>query len=75
MITCKELIHIIRLPVGVLQISSDGDRMIEGFFGGLKFSIPGFFWIGKFGKYFLGWLDLSRDFLRYSKQNYLKIRG
>ena len=25
--------------------------MIEGFFGGLKFSIPGYFWVGKFGKY------------------------
>ena len=24
--------------------------MIEGFFWGLKFSIPGFFWVGKFGK-------------------------
>ena len=24
--------------------------MIEEFFGGLKFSIPGFFWVGKFGK-------------------------
>ena len=28
----------------------------------LKFSIPGFFWLGKFDKYFLGRLDLSRDF-------------
>ena len=37
--------------------------MIEGFFGGLKFLIAGFFWVGKFGKYFFGWLDLSRDFL------------
>ena len=36
--------------------------MIEGFFGDLKFSISGFFWVGKFGKYFFGWLDLSRDF-------------
>jgi len=51
--------------------------MIEGFFfgggGGMKFSIPGFFWVGKFGKYFLGWVDLSRDFLGI--QNNLKIRG
>ena len=39
----------------------------------LKFSIPGFFWAGKFGKYFFGWLDLSRDFLGI--QNNLKIRG
>ena len=28
--------------------------MIEGFFGGLKFAIPGFFWVRKFGKNFLG---------------------
>ena len=28
--------------------------MIEGFLGGLKFSIPGFFWVRKFGKNFLG---------------------
>ena len=28
--------------------------VIEGFFGGLKFSFPGSFWAGKFGKYFLG---------------------
>ena len=48
-------------PRGVLRISSDGgDRRI---FWGLKFFIPGFFWVGKFGKYFFGWLDLSRDFL------------
>ena len=32
--------------------------MTEGFFlFGLKFSIPGFFWFGKFDKYFLGWLE------------------
>ena len=41
--------------------------MIEGLF-----SIPGFFWVGKFGKYFLC-LDLSgyltRDFLGNSKQS------
>jgi len=40
----------------------EGWGMIEGFFGGLKFFIPGFFWVGKFGKYLFGWLDLSRDF-------------
>ena len=35
---------------GLLWISSDGDdrRIILG----LKFSIPGCFWVGKFGKYF-----------------------
>ena len=38
--------------VEVLRISSDGDL-----FFGLKFSIPGFFWVGKFGKYFYRWLD------------------
>ena len=47
--------------------------MIEGFFGGLKFSILVFFLGGKFGKYFFGWLDLSRDFLGI--QNNLKILG
>ena len=30
---------------------------------GLKFLVLGFFWVGKFVKYFFGWLDLSRDFL------------
>ena len=43
--------------------------MIEGFLGGLKFSIPGFFGGGKSGKYFLGWFDLSRDFFENSKQS------
>ena len=38
-------------------------------FLGLKFLIPGFFWVGKFGEYFLGWIDLSRDFFGYSKQS------
>ena len=32
---------------GVLGISSDGDD--RRIFLGLKFSIPGFFWVGKFG--------------------------
>ena len=32
-------------------------------FWGLKFLIPGSFWVGKFGKYFFGLLVLSRDFL------------
>ena len=50
--------------------------IIEGlfFFGrGLKFSIPGCFRVGKFGKYFFGWLDLSRGFLGI--QNNLKNCG
>ena len=37
---------------GVLGISSDGDD--RRIFLGLKFSIPGFFWVRKFGKYFFG---------------------
>ena len=61
-------------PRGVLQISSDGDnRRILGGGWGLKFSIPGCFWVGKFGKYSFGWLDLSRDFLGI--QNNLKNCG
>ena len=58
---------------GVLRISSDGDNRRIFFGGGLKFSIPGCFWVGKFGKYFFGWLDLSRDFLGI--QNHLKNCG
>ena len=51
----------------VFRISSNGeDRRIVL---GLKFSILGFFWAGKFGKYFFVWLDLSRDILGYSKQS------
>ena len=46
---------------GIFQISSDRDD--ERIFLGLKFSIPGFFWVVKFGKYFFWWPDLSRDFL------------
>ena len=38
------------LPVGVPRISSDGDE--RRIFLGLKFSIPGFFWLGEFGEYF-----------------------
>ena len=41
---------------------------------GLKFSIAGFFGVEKFGKYFFGWLYLSRDFFG-GTQNNLKIRG
>ena len=37
---------------GVLGISSDGDD--RRIFLGLKFSILGFFWVRKFGKYFFG---------------------
>ena len=34
------------------QVSSDGDD--RRIFLGLKFFIPGLFWVRKFGKYFLG---------------------
>ena len=37
---------------GVLEISSDGDD--RSIFLGLKFLIPGLFWVRKFDKYFLG---------------------
>ena len=37
------------------------------------FDSPGFLWIGKLGKYFFGWLDLSRHF--WGIRNNLKIRG
>ena len=50
---------------GVLRISSDGDD--RRIFWGLKFLIPGFFWAEKFGKHFFWSLDLTRDFLGYSK--------
>ena len=49
---------------GVLQVT----EMIKDFLS-LKVLILGFFWAGKFGKYFFGWLDFSRDFFRYSKQS------
>ena len=45
------------IPRGVLRNSSDGDDW--KIFLGLKFLIPGYFWAGKFGKYFVEWLDLS----------------
>ena len=48
-----------------LQISSDRDD--QRIFMGLKFSIPGLFWVGKFGNFLGGQLDLSRDFFGYSK--------
>ena len=37
-------------PGGVLQISSDRDY--QRALLGLKFSMPGFFWVGKFGRIF-----------------------
>ena len=41
-------------PRGVLGISSDGDD--RSIFLGLKFSIPGFFWVWKFGLGSLIWV-------------------
>ena len=61
------LLGFILSPGGFVRISSDGDD--RRIFWGLKFSIPRFFLEGKFGKYVFGWLDLSRDFLGYSKQS------
>ncbi len=39
-------------PGGVLRDPSDGD--VRRIFLGSKFSIPGFFWVGEFGRYFFG---------------------
>ena len=47
-------------PGGVLGISSDGDD--QRIFWGLKFLIPGFFWVRKFG---LGSLILVGIFWGY----------
>ena len=45
--------------------------IIEGFFFLHRFTIfnCGIFGVRRFGKYFLGWLNLSRDLLRHSKQS------
>ena len=57
---------------GVLRISIEGDD--RRIFLSLKFSLPGFLWIRKFGPLFFVWLDLTRDLSRdlwvwgYSKQ-------
>ncbi len=40
------------VPGGVLRDPSDGD--VRRIFLGSKFSIPGFFWVGEFGRYFFG---------------------
>ena len=45
---------------GVLRISSHGDDRIEIFDSGILGAVE------KFGKHFLGWHGLSRDFLVYS---------
>ena len=56
---------------GVLQISSGGDD--RRIFLGLKFLIPGFFWVG-LGSIFLGGLTLLRIFLGINSNN-LNICG
>ena len=52
------------IPRGVVPgISSHWDD--QRIFLALKYSVLRFFGVGKFGKYFFGWLDLSWDFLGY----------
>ena len=54
-------------PGGVLRISSGCD---DGrIFFGYEIFDSGIFWVGKFGKYFFGWLG----FLGYSKQSELVV--
>ena len=48
--------------------------MIEGFWGGLQFSIPRYFGVGKFGKYFFGWRNLSWDFLDITDLRWVVLR-
>ena len=65
----QQVLHsiMLTLPGGGLWISSDRDDW--RIFGGLKFSIVGFFWVAKFGKYFSVWPDLSWDFFGYSEHD------
>ena len=49
----------------LIWISSDGDKF---------FDFPGFFGVGKSGKYFFGWLDLIGDFFGYSKQSNVRCK-
>ena len=55
------------MPRGVLRFSSDGED--QRIFWGLKFSIPGFFWVREFGKNIFGWPDLRREFWQYSEES------
>ena len=55
------------MPRGILWISSDGNDRRS--FWGFEIFESGIFWVGKFCKYLFWWLDLSRDFLGYSKQS------
>ena len=54
---------------------TSGAQRDPGRWGGTGYSgfqvtgmIEGFFWVRKFGKYFFGYLDLSRDFLGVLKR-------
>ncbi len=60
-------------PGGVLRDQSDGD--VRRIFLGSKFSIPGFFWVGEFGRYFFGWLYLNRGFFWVLIQTKVPWRG
>ena len=52
------------------QISNVGDnRRIFFFLHGFTIFNCGIFGVRRFGKYFLGWLNLSRDLLRDSKRS------
>ena len=51
---------------GTLDFDDGDDQRI---FWGLKFLIAEFFSVGKFGKYFFGWLDLIRHFFVFPKQS------
>ena len=42
--------------------------ILKDFFGFEIFD-SGIFWVVKFGKYYFGWLDLSRDFFDHSEQS------
>ena len=50
----KTLVKVVGGRGGGIQISSDKDD--QRIFWGLRFLIPGFFGVVKYGKYFLGWL-------------------
>ena len=51
------------------QISNVGDNGRIFFLHGFTIFNCGIFGVRRFGKYFLGWLNLSSDLLRYSKQS------
>ena len=68
------MIKIARTELFAVQIGGEGGRLLRissdrdnrRIFWGLKFSISGFFGVGKFWQVFF---YLSRDFLGYSKTN------